>query len=138
MKVTLVLLFIIILSFDTYSQRSNNYLTQKWKYVAHNDPYYGNDITSVDTTKLKTTIEFTSNGDYFYKDNWNNEIYRWKWNDDSTKIGIALIKNYAGNYPDRNIDEFNLSIIMLTRDSLIIGQQGRHGICRAFYIPYNN
>ena len=128
-----------------HSQILTNNLFQNWIKVASYDPYdkiisqkrdTSNFISRIDTAKYKSSFLFKSNGEVFSNDNWNNKgIGKWKWNSDSTKIGINYLKLNEQVYEDKPISEYQMYIYKLKKDSLIMGWQGRHGIVQEYYVP---
>jgi hypothetical protein len=137
---TICLLFFNLVSI--HSQVLPGHLFQEWIKVAWHDPY--NDqinhdkkehIGSTDTLNYPYTIQFWENGEYVRIDKWNHYSGKWKWNQDSTKLGMNLLKANDKIYNDSTITEYRHYIYLLTKDSLIMGWQGRHGMVREFYIP---
>ncbi len=130
---------------NLHSQIITNYLFQKWIKVAIYDPYdkiisnkpdTSNFISRIDTSKYKSSFLFKNNGEFFTDDTWNNNgMGKWKWNMDSTKIGMIYLKLNEQINEDKPISEYRMYVYKLTEDSLIMGWQGRHGIVQEYYVP---
>ena len=145
MKYILTIFICLFNLSNLHSQVLTNDLFQKWIKVASYDPYdkltshnrdTGDFVSRIDTAKYKNTFQFTSNGEFFTDDNWNNKgIGKWKWNTDSTKIGISYLKYNEQINEDKPITDYRMYVFKLTKDSLIMGWQGRHGIVQEYYLP---
>ncbi len=138
MKYILTLIVCLINFNILYSQVNTTQLSQTWVKVGQNDPYDGDIITIVDTTINRVTLQFMNNQGFLIIDNSNRKSGKWKWNEDSTKIGTCFLKINDQIFEDSPITDFRMYISLLTNDSLIIGVQGRHGIVRDFFISKNN
>jgi len=138
MKFILFFLILFVTGFSMIAQTPADYLLQKWIKVASGDPYNGTDISPIDTIKYKSTTQFLPNGSFFTIDNWNHKTGKWKWNDDSTKIGMYHTRINEDVIDDKPNSEVNMIIIKLTKDSLILGWQGPHGIVREIYVKTTN
>ena len=143
MKHLLAILLLIFNSSNLFSQVLTNHLFQKWILVATYDPFdsYSSQnpdtnaaIASIDTSKYKSTYQFTRNNELLIDDNWNDtRSEKWKWNVDSTKFEIYNLNYSSQTPPDRPV--YSMYVYKLTPDSLILGSQGRHGIVREYYLP---
>lgn len=139
MKHILTLIIYFSFNLNLFCQESSNYLVQTWIQVGRNDPYNGDEIHKTDTLIYKRVIRFTSAGHYYEKDTWANNIYgKWELNSSATRIGVNYLKFRDKIHEDKPITEYRLEIIELTKNSLVIGEQGRHGICKTYYITTGN
>ena len=145
MKYILTTCICIFILSNLHSQVITNYLFQKWIKVAIYDPYdkiisnkpdTSDFISRIDTSKYKSAFLFKNNAEFFTDDTWNNKgIGKWKWNMDSTKIGMIYLKLNEQIIEDRPISEYRMYVYKLTEDSLIMGWQGGHGIVQEYYVP---
>lgn len=138
MKLILTFLICFSANLNLLCQTSENYLIKTWVQVGSNDPYNGSEVQKVDTVKYKKTIKFSSDGFYYEKDTWNNVNGKWKCNLRCSRIGMNILKSNDQTFEDRPVEEYSMEIFELSENSLIIGQQGRHGICKDYYVPIRN
>ena len=138
MKFMLTFAISIFFHFSPSAQIIPEFLHQKWMEVASQGPKVGDTIFHFDTARYKINFEFLNNGTFFLSDSRNKMNGIWKWNEDTTKIGMHQLKVNDRVYDDKPITEYPMLILKLTKDSLIIGLQGSHGISREFYRLKNN
>ena len=134
MKLILTFIICFSLNLNLFCQNSSNFIIKTWIKVGSNDPYNGDEIKAIDTVTNKQTIKFTSDNYYYKKDAWNNVYGKWKCNLSCSRIGMNILKSNKESFRDRPIEEYNLEIVQLTSNSLVIGQKGRHGICKDYYV----
>ena len=138
MKLILTFTISIFFYFSHSAQTIPDCLHQKWLEVASQGPKAGDAIFRFDTVRYKINIEFLNNGIFFLSDGRNSVNGIWKWNEDTTKIGMHQLKVNDRVYDDKPITDYPMLILKLTKDSLIIGLQGTHGISKEFYLSKNN
>ena len=129
---------LLCLAVELYSQTEKEKLIcQKWVYEKSADPYNNGAFHFADSTNAKYII-FKSDGSYADNDNNNSALGFWKFNHDSTRLGIKYTV-----FNDKEVDnkepisEFRWIIYELTRSNMILGIQGRHGIVRYTYNSIN-
>ncbi len=106
----------------------------RWKLVQTYDPYQGGRITKQDSINPRI-LEIYNNGTFKVYE--SDLIGRGKWYIKSDKSAIAFI--YAGESgevkPSKNqAIEFTHQIRRLTRDTMILAWQGRHGFIEELYV----
>ena len=124
---------IITSSYNSCSQSKSKLLCTKWSLIKTVDPYQGGTENVRDSSNWKT-IEFTTEGIYMENDPWNKAMGLWKFNSDESKLGLLETENNGQKFEKGDeVTDFRWQIFELSKDQIILGIQGRHGIVKHYY-----